>query len=105
MPKLPNEPSRSEITPESLDLRRREFIKNAALFAGTAAAVGGGLTWLTRGGPPSSTRAEVPPEPPPHAGVAPSGTALKIAKRGKYTVNEKQNSYEEITTYNNFYEF
>src|SRR5438046_75383 len=102
MPKLPKEPSRSEVTPESLYMRRREFIKNAALFAGTAAAVGGGLTWLTRGGAPQSSRAEPPPEPP-HGGATPSnaGTALKIAKRGKYIVNEKQNSYEEITTYNN----
>src|SRR5262249_19859874 len=38
------------------------------------------------------------------AAPAPAGE-LKVARRGQYTVNEKQNSYEEITGYNNFYEF
>src|SRR5258707_598746 len=44
MAKLPNEPS-PEVTPEAHYLRRREFIKNAVLFTGTTAAVGGGLLW------------------------------------------------------------
>ena len=36
----------SEITPEALYLRRREFIRNAALFTATSAGVGSGLLWL-----------------------------------------------------------
>src|SRR5690349_4139365 len=108
MPKLPEEPPRSEITPEALYLRRREFIKNGALFAATAAGVGGGLLWLTRGGRPDPRRGQSPPPTPlPHDPNAPppAGGELKIARRGRYTVDEKQNSYDDITTYNNFYEF
>ena len=46
------EPASSEITPEALYLRRREFIKNAVLSAGTAAAVGTSLVWLVGQRPP-----------------------------------------------------
>src|SRR5436309_206393 len=60
MAKLPKEPPRSEITPEALYLKRREFLKNAALFAGTASGIGGGLLWLTRGGPPDLRRGPRP---------------------------------------------
>ena len=37
---LGKEPTSSEITPESLYLRRREFIKNGLLFAATSAEIG-----------------------------------------------------------------
>jgi methionine sulfoxide reductase catalytic subunit len=57
----------SEITPEALYLRRREFIRNAALFAATSAGVGSGLLWLMRGG-----RSE--PKPPAAEVVAGAGT-------------------------------
>ena len=40
MRNLPEEPPGAEITSEALYLRRRDFLKNTALFAGTAAAVG-----------------------------------------------------------------
>ena len=40
MSRLPPEPPSAEITPPELYARRREFLKNTALFAGTAAAVG-----------------------------------------------------------------
>jgi methionine sulfoxide reductase catalytic subunit len=116
MSKLPKEPSRSEVTPEPLYLRRREFIKNAALFAGATTAVGGGLLWLTRGGPPQPSGSEVERVPSwpggrKGAGSRPVGITeqgpreLKVASKGRYTVNEAKNSFEEITTYNNFYEF
>src|SRR5437867_12253294 len=115
MAKRPPEPPSSEITPEALYLRRREFIKNAVLFTGSTAAIGGSLLWLTRGAP----RATVGEGPGggeglgrvPGPGGTLGGTAvepvrdLRVAVRGRYTVNEKRNSYEEITTYNNFYEF
>jgi sulfoxide reductase catalytic subunit YedY len=116
MPKLPKEPSRSEITPEALYIRRREFLKNAALFAGTASGIGGGLLWLTRGGPPDLRRGSAPegvkrpeetrPIPPRkrHVAVSPDDR-LPVAVRGRYTVNEPQTPYRAVTSYNNFYEF
>src|SRR5215217_6429603 len=51
-----DEPRSSEITPESLYLGRREFLRNTALAAGTAAVFGGGLLWLVGRRPP--------PDPP-----------------------------------------
>jgi sulfoxide reductase catalytic subunit YedY len=45
------EPPGREITPESVYVRRREFIKNGARILGTAAVVGAGLTWLVRAAP------------------------------------------------------
>src|SRR5437899_1002098 len=111
MSKRPKELPSSEVTPEALYLRRREFIKNAVLYTGTSAAIGGGLLWLTRGVPldrprRGKTAARAPAPAAPH-GVAPAdgGRPLTIARRGGYTVNEPKNSFEEITTYNNFYEF
>ncbi|WPB79006.1 protein-methionine-sulfoxide reductase catalytic subunit MsrP [Archangium violaceum] len=94
-PKLP-EPQGSEITSESLYLRRREFIKSAALFTGTAAAVGAGLQLLsnrpTGGDGPSL--------------LATPGEAPKVVRpRGPYDTDERATSYEDATTYNNFYEF
>jgi len=47
-----SEPPSSEITSESAYLGRREFLKNGALMAGTAVAVGSGLLWLVGAGPP-----------------------------------------------------
>jgi methionine sulfoxide reductase catalytic subunit len=72
----------SEITPKSLYLRRREFLK---LGAGSALALS----------LPAFARAKVE-HGPKLAGVTPNP---------KFTLpDEKQNSFEDITTYNNFYE-
>ena len=101
MAKLPFEPRASEITPESTYLRRREFLKNTLLFTGTASAIGGGLLWLTRGAPP-------PGRSRPAAGTEaaqPMSNALSIAKRTDFAPGESPNTYDDITTYNNFYEF
>ena len=49
-PKTP-EPPASEMTPEPLYLRRREFIKNAGLTVLTAGVTGAGLLAITRNGP------------------------------------------------------
>src|SRR5713226_4785430 len=109
MPKQPRKLPSSEVTPESLYLRRREFIKNAALYAGTSTAIGGGLLWLTHGAPldrPAGARPKMPSSPSAQDQAADHPLAkLTIASRGRYTVNEAKNSFEEITTYNNFYEF
>jgi len=73
----------SEITPESLYLRRREFLQ-AAGFASVAAVTG-------------VFSADC-------ADAAQTVEKLATAKR-MVTTDDKLNSFEEITTYNNFYEF
>lgn len=97
MPEIPKEPQRSEITPESLYLRRREFIKNAALLLATAGGVGGALTALSGGKRPGNAA------PPLGEGVPPPPAFF--IERSKYTTDEPETSYEDVTTYNNFYEF
>ncbi|WP_437294367.1 protein-methionine-sulfoxide reductase catalytic subunit MsrP [Sorangium sp. So ce426] len=118
MSKLPKEPPAGEITPPALYLRRRELLKNAALFAGTASAIGGGLVWLTGGAArlsaagapggeatplgsaatPLGSAAALPG--PPAAGASPSGTG----SRDPFVTDEARTSYEDIVSYNNFYE-
>jgi len=104
--KLPKEPASSEITPESLYLRRRDFLKNAALFAGTATVVGAGLSWLASGGRPD------PVEPKGAAGGSPlvqsdggAGVDPVSAARQRFNTDEAQTPFKDVTTYNNFYEF
>jgi methionine sulfoxide reductase catalytic subunit len=89
--KLPKEPPGAEITPESAYRSRREFLKSAGLFTATAAGLGGGLMALSGG----FRRAAVP--------VA---TEVIGADRAKavYTVDEPLTPFEDVTTYNNFYE-
>ncbi|HYV64977.1 MAG TPA: protein-methionine-sulfoxide reductase catalytic subunit MsrP [Myxococcales bacterium] len=73
----------SEITPRSLYLRRREFL--------ALGAAGAGALLLPRSG---------------HAAAeAPHGRKLEGVKPGQPSTDEKKNSLEEITHYNNFYEF
>lgn len=69
-------PLPSEITPAARFYGRREFL------AGLAAAGAVGLG-------------------PATAQAAP----LKFARNARYTLKDKTNTFEEITTYNNFYEF
>jgi sulfoxide reductase catalytic subunit YedY len=66
----------SEITPEAVYLDRRR------LMAGLAA----GLIGL------------------PALGEA-TGTPLKYTRNSRFSTSEKENSFKDITTYNNFYEF
>jgi sulfoxide reductase catalytic subunit YedY len=71
----------SEITPESVYLTRRQLVQSA-LAAGIA-GLGAGLS-------------------------SPSGaaqSALKFTRNSQFSTDEAPNSYEDITTYNNFYEF
>jgi methionine sulfoxide reductase catalytic subunit len=92
------EPPSSEITPEALYLRRREFIKNAVLTAGTAAAFGSGLVWLVGQRPPPD-----PPDQPPLAQVV--SAAPETTSPGQYDTDEPMTAYQAVTTYNNYYEF
>jgi sulfoxide reductase catalytic subunit YedY len=95
-PGLP--PPASEITPEPLYMRRREFVRNAALFTATGAAVGGSLLWLMGGG----RAAPVPPSPTP---ATSAGADLTIARHSSYSTDDLFTPYRDVTTYNNFYEF
>ena len=105
------EPPSSEITPESLYLRRREFLKNAALTLGTAAVFGSGLVYLVGQRPPP----DVPDQPPlPQVATVPTGavaaapaSADAAAPPGPspYDTDETMTPFASITTYNNFYEF
>jgi sulfoxide reductase catalytic subunit YedY len=75
----------SEITPEGLYLGRRRFLAGLAgtgLMAAAPAVLAQALT----------------------AAGAASG-ALKFTPNPRYSTSEKRNSFEDITTYNNFYEF
>ncbi len=78
----------SEITSRSFYLRRREFIRAAsgAAVAATAGLFGGVRARAQVAGP----------------GVNP---ALLDVRPSPFSTDETLNSYEDVTTYNNFYEF
>jgi len=95
MAKHSNIPRSSEITPEPLYLSRREFIKNAALFLGTAAGVGGALVALSGGKRPEENALGT---------ATPSAPLLSYAS-SDFSTDERKTRYEDVTTYNNFYEF
>ena len=81
----PNDIPYSDVTPRSIWVRRREFIK---LATGAVAGVGAGLVL-----PEMDAFAQTGQKLP---GVKPSPLS---------TTGEKLNSYKDITTYNNYYEF
>jgi sulfoxide reductase catalytic subunit YedY len=70
----------SEITSESVYFGRRKLLQ-AALATGVA---GIGAAWAQR---------------------ADAVSDLKVERNAKYSLSDPPNSYEDITTYNNFYEF
>jgi sulfoxide reductase catalytic subunit YedY len=78
----------SEITDKKLYLNRREFIQAAA---GTAVAATTGVLALE-----SVVRASTP---------AAHGRKLANIKKSAWSTTDPQNSWEQITTYNNYYEF
>src|SRR5436190_21568417 len=84
-----------EITDEQLYLKRREFMRLAAGTAFAAAAV----PLVACAGEPSAAEAQ-PSGPFAHAGLPMSGYKEKAV-----TTDEKLNTFDEITSYNNFYEF
>src|SRR5438105_9324589 len=77
----------SEITDKKLYLNRRDFIRAAT---GTAAAVAAGI------GGEAALDASTP---------APHGRKLENVTKSTVSTQEKPNKWEEITTYNNYYEF
>jgi sulfoxide reductase catalytic subunit YedY len=93
--KKPEQISSSEITDKSVYLNRRSFMRGAALVATTAAT---GLLYRKLNPPPVET-----PEGEKLVTVAKSTS--DNGERDGFTVNEKLTAIEDITNYNNFYEF
>ena len=79
----------SDVTPKELFLRRREFIAAAGITAAAVATHGVGALAGGEGG----------------AAQNPSAQKLTDVKKSPLSTDEKLNSYKDITTYNNFYEF
>ncbi|MBC8131800.1 MAG: protein-methionine-sulfoxide reductase catalytic subunit MsrP [Deltaproteobacteria bacterium] len=77
-----------EITDPNVYLRRREFMAGGAATVASGLIAGASISLL---GCPSE--------------AAGGQTPLSGVKKGSPTVNEKLNKVEDITTYNNFYEF
>lgn len=93
----------SEITPESLYLSRRDFLKSAGIVSATA--------FLAACGVKASTQSAVPGVPPPVPGwgsVAPTpATTVPDNAQGQTSdeLGNQINTLNEITSYNNYYEF
>ena len=79
----------SEVTPKELYVRRREFIAAAGVTA--AAVATGGLGLVGDGSELSAQN--------------PNAQKLTNLKKSPFSTDEKLNSYNDVTTYNNFYEF
>ncbi len=86
--KKTNEIKSSEITDEKTYLNRRNFIR-AGLLAGTTLATAGVYRFIN---------------PPPPKEVV-TAEIQNITQPPDFRAEEKLNSFEEITNYNNFYEF
>ena len=79
----------SEVTPKELFLKRREFIAAAGVTAAAVATTGFGAL--------GGERVEA---------QNPNAQKLtNVKKGGAFNTDEKLNSYKDVTTYNNFYEF
>jgi sulfoxide reductase catalytic subunit YedY len=74
----------SEITPKSLYMRRREFIRTVS---GAALVATAGLSGAAR------------------TGAQGRGAPLPDVRESPFSTDESLNSYQDVTTYNNYYEF
>ena len=86
--KRPADIPSSEITDKKHYLNRREFIRAATGTAAVAAAGAIGAEALLHAQPP-----------------APHKAKLENVKPSEFSTTEKPNTWEQITTYNNYYEF
>ncbi len=87
--KKPADIRESEVTPKELFLKRREFIAAAGVTAAAVATNGFGVLGDDEMG----------------AAQNPGAQKLAAAKNAALSTDEKLNSYKDVTTYNNFYEF
>ncbi len=79
----------SDVTPKELFVKRREFLAAAGVTAAAVATNGFGLL-----GEDDGVSAQNP-----------NAQKLTNFKKSPFSTDEKLNSYKDITTYNNFYEF
>jgi methionine sulfoxide reductase catalytic subunit len=77
----PTEPTPSEITPPEVYAGRRRFLAGALGLAAAGAV------------------------PPAFATAEPTGAPLTFSRNPAYSTSEAPNSWDDVTTYNNFYEF
>src|SRR5499427_2463951 len=82
----------SEITPQGLYVRRRDFLAGGAAAATGLALTLAGCKSRANGAPAAGPPQAAPPLP-------------GVVKKGPFGTDEPQTSYKDITTYNNFYEF
>ena len=83
--KRPNDVLSSEITDESVYLKRRELLKRAGLV--TAGALAGHSVFAAA------------------SEEGPSGRILTDIRKSPLSTDEPANSWRDVTTYNNYYEF
>jgi len=85
----PNDILSSEITPKSVYFNRRTFLVGAAAAGAAVAAAGPLARWLT-------------PTPVSAQG---QGRKLQVAAKSPFSTTDKLTPYDDVTTYNNYYEF
>ncbi len=87
----------SEITPYNLYLSRREFLKAAGILSGTAFLAACGVKLTTASGSGTTAPSLAPTQ----------GTPLPDNAQGQTTdeLGDPLNTFNEITNYNNYYEF
>jgi sulfoxide reductase catalytic subunit YedY len=100
MAHLPQPPRDDEVTPPEVYFNRRTFLKAGAVAASIAATTGV-YRWLNALPPPTAQKAAL-------AGLQPAGTAASAYPPGigqAFRTDEAETSFQNITHYNNFYEF
>lgn len=83
----PTDLNYSDVTPKSAYLNRRKFLRAMGIIG--ASAIAGGELWNLQ----SSSH------------IVHAGTKLNGVTKGPYGTDEKQTPYNDVTHYNNFYEF
>jgi len=77
----------ADITPRSVYFNRRQILRAMSL---AGAAIAGGKVFSHLAFPPAAVQA---------------GTKLDVALKSPFSTSEKMNSFDDVTHYNNFYEF
>ena len=98
--KRPGDIPSSEITPESVYLARRDFMRGSLNFAASAAAVGIGATVA-----PSLLAAPTQVADKDLPGPEWLKSQIAGAKANQEKISEALTPYEHVTGYNNFYEY
>ena len=97
--KKPADLRESDVTPKELFLKRREFMAAAGVTAAAVAStgfLGAGALAKAAGAFDSEDVVEA---------QNPKAQKLTNLKKSQYDTDEKLNSYKDVTSYNNFYEF